>query len=172
MYMFQHDQLFSKTAVAKKSVEACGNIFYEKDLFNPSQKNKQRREKFFWTKNQRELIEKDHKRVLFTSNYGTGKTLVMRAKALHLGKKRQTFYVSKTTADEKNQLGFSESFFLEKSAMQSKKKETLNLKNQAIIDPGKTFIILFSKPDALLFHSIHQEFEELKDHVQVYCFQG
>ncbi len=170
--MFQHDQLFSKTAVAKKSVEACGNIFYEKDLFNPSQKNKQRREKFFWTKNQRELIEKDHKRVLFTSNYGTGKTLVMRAKALHLGKKRQTFYVSKTTADEKNQLGFSESFFLEKSAMQSKKKETLNLKNQAIIDPGKTFIILFSKPDALLFHSIHQEFEELKDHVQVYCFQG
>jgi hypothetical protein len=40
--MFQHDQLFTKTAVAKKSVEACGNIFFEKDLFNPSQKNKQR----------------------------------------------------------------------------------------------------------------------------------
>jgi hypothetical protein len=58
--------------------------------------------------------------------------------------------------------------------MKTKKKETLNLnlKNQAIIDPGKTFIILFSKPDALLFHSIHQEFEELKDHVQVVCFQG
>jgi hypothetical protein len=46
------------------------------------------------------------------------------------------------------------------------------LKNQAIIDPGKTFIILFSKPDALLFHSIHQEFEELKDHVQVICYTG
>jgi SpoVK/Ycf46/Vps4 family AAA+-type ATPase len=172
--MFQHDQLFTKTVISKKSVEACGNIFYEKDLFNPSQKNKQRREKFFWTKNQRELIEGDPKRVLFTSNYGTGKTLVMRAKALHLGEKRQIFYVSKTTADEKNHLGFSESFFLEKSAMKTKKKETLNLnlKNQAIIDPGKTFIILFSKPDALLFHSIHQEFEELKDHVQVICYTG
>jgi hypothetical protein len=172
--MFQHDQLFTKTAVAKKSVEACANIFYGKDLFNPSQKNKQRREKFFWTKNQRELIEGDPKRVLFTSNYGTGKTLVMRAKALHLGEKRQIFYVSKTTADEKNHLGFSESFFLEKSAMKTKKKETLNLnlKNQAIIDPGKTFIILFSKPDALLFHSIHQEFEELKDHVEVICYTG
>jgi hypothetical protein len=172
--MFQHDQLFTKTAVAKKSVEACRNIFYEKDLFNPSQKNKQRREKFFWTKNQRELIEEDPKRVLFTSNYGTGKTLVMRAKALHLGKKRQIFYVSKTTAAQGNEIDFSESFFLEKSAMKNKKKEALNLnfKNQTIIDPGKTFIILFTQPDALLFHSIHQEFEELKDHVQVICYTG
>ena len=172
--MFQHDQLFTKTAVAKKSVEACANIFYGKDLFNPSQKNKQRREKFFWTKNQRDLIEGDPKRVLFTSNYGTGKTLVMRAKAMHLGKKRQLFYVSKTTADQKNQFNFSESFLVDKSAMQTKKPEplNLNLNNQGIIDPGKTFIILFIKPDALLFHSIHQEFEELKDHVKVVCLQG
>jgi hypothetical protein len=172
--MFQHDQLFTKTAVAKKSVEACANIFYEKDLFNPSQKNKQRREKFFWTKNQRELIEGDPKRVLFTSNYGTGKTLVMRAKALHLGEKRQFFFVSKTKDDEKNQLGCSQFFLVENSAMQTKQKESLNLnlKNQAFIDPGKTFIILFTKPDAHLFESIHQEFKELKDHVQVVCCKG
>ena len=172
--MFQHNQVFTRTAVAKQSVEASRNIFYEKDLFNPSQENTQRREIFFWTKDQRKLIEGNPKRVLFTSNFGTGKTLVMRAKAMHLGKKRQIFYVSKTTADQGNEIDFSESFFLEKSAMKTKKKEALNLnlKNQAIIDPGKTFIILFSKPDALLFHSIHQEFEELKDHVQVYCFQG
>jgi hypothetical protein len=174
MYMFQHDQVFTKSDVAKKSVEACGNIFYEKDLFNSSEENKKRREKFFWTKNQRELIEKDHKRVLFTSNYGTGKTLVMKAKAMHLGKKRQIFYASKTKADQQNQLGFSESFLVEKSAMKIKKKEplNLNLKNQAIIDPGKTFIILFTKPDALLFHSIHQEFVKLKDHVEVICYTG
>jgi hypothetical protein len=170
--MFQHDQVFTRNAVAKQSVEACGNIFYEKDLFNPSQKNKQRREKFFWTRNQRELIEGDPKRVLFTSNYGTGKTLVMKAKAMHLGKKRQIFYVSKTSADPKNQFGFSESFLVEKSAMQSKKPEPLNLNNQGIIDPGKTFIILFTKPDALLFHSIHQEFVKLKDHVEVICYTG
>jgi hypothetical protein len=141
--MFQHDQLFTKTAVAKKSVEACGNIFCEKDLFNPSQKNKQRREKFFWTRNQRKLIEGDPKRVLFTSNYGTGKTLVMKAKAMQIARKRQFFESSKKTFDEGN-----------------------------LIDPGKTFIILFSKPDALLFHSIHQEFEELKDHVEVICYTG
>jgi hypothetical protein len=172
--MFQHDQLFTKTVISKKSVEACANIFYEKDLFNPSQKNKQRREKFFWTKNQRELIEKDHKRVLFTSNYGTGKTLVMKAKAMHLGKKRQLFFASKKEVDQKNHVDFSESLLVGKSAMQAKQKETLNLnlKNQAIMDPGKTFIILFSKPDALLFHSIHQEFEELKDHVEVICYTG
>jgi hypothetical protein len=141
--MFQHDQVFTRTAVAKQSVEACANIFYEKDLFNPSKDHKQEREKFFWTKDQRKLIEGDPKRVLFTSNYGTGKTLVMKAKAMHLGKKRQIFESSKKTFDEGN-----------------------------LIDPGKTFIILFTKPDALLFYSIHQEFEGLKDHVQVLCFQG
>jgi hypothetical protein len=82
--------------------------------------------------------------------------------------------LSKTKADQKNHVDFSESLLVGKSAMQTEKKEplNLNLKNQGIIDPGKTFIILFIKPDALLFHSIHQEFEELKDHVEVICYTG
>jgi hypothetical protein len=45
-------------------------------------------------------------------------------------------------------------------------------KHESLTDHGKTFMVLFTKPDALLFHSIHKEFEELKDHVQVVCFQG
>ena len=57
MYMFQHDQVLTRTAVAKQSVQAGGNIFYEKDLFNPSKDHRQEREKFFWTKDQRKLIE-------------------------------------------------------------------------------------------------------------------
>jgi hypothetical protein len=132
--MFQHNQVFTRTAVAKQSVETCGKIFYEKDLFNPSKENIQKRETFFWTKDQRELIEGDPKRVLFTSNYGTGKTLVMRAKAMHLGRRKNRFH---------------------------------KVSQGSLIDPGKTFIILFTNPEALLFHSIHQEFEELQDHVEV-----
>jgi len=166
MYMFQHDQVFTRTSAAKKSVETCGNIFYEKDLFNPSQENKKRREKFFWTKDQRELIEGDPKRVLFTSNYGTGKTLVMRAKAMHLGKKRhrfelknQDFQDSLTDPEKTDQHG--------SKRLQSKKSNGNSLTNL-----GKTFFILFSKPDALLFQSIHQQFEKLKDHVQVICHTG
>jgi hypothetical protein len=176
--MFQHDQVFTKTDLAKQSVSASENFFQKEILFDGSKDSIQKRKKFFWTKHQRELIEKDPKRVLFTSNYGTGKTLVMKAKAMQLCKQRQLFFASKKEADQGNEIDFSESFLLEKSAMQIEKKEpfNLNLKNQtngsSLIDPGKTFIILFSKPDALLFHSIHQEFEELKDHVQVICYTG
>jgi hypothetical protein len=169
--MFQHEQIFTRTAIAKQSVEACGNIFYEKDLFNPSKENKERRETFFWTKDQRELIEGDPKRVLFTSNYGTGKTLVMRAKAMNLAKKRHRFFVSKKKeADQGNQIGLLNFFkHIKPGSKEPSKNKTTS---PGLIDPGKTFIILFTKPDALLFGSIRQEFEELKDHVQVVCFQG
>jgi hypothetical protein len=168
--MFQHDQVFTNTDVAKKSVEACENFFLKDILFDDSKDSIQKRKKFFWTKTQRELIEKDHKRVLFTSNYGTGKTLVMKAKAMQLCKKRQLFFASKKEADQENQIG-SINFFKQMipgSKEPSKSQNTI----PGLIDPGKTFIILFTKPDALLFHSIHQEFEELKDSVQVVCFQG
>jgi hypothetical protein len=173
--MFQHDQVLSRTAVANRSVEACGNIYYEKDLFNPSKDHKKEREKFFWTKDQRELIEADPKRVLFTSNYGTGKTLVMRAKALRLGKDRHRFVL-------KNQ-DFQESLIDSKKALRtvkpnlhgrkrSKTQKQKKSNENNLTDPGKTFFILFSKPDALLFHSIQQQFEKLKKHVQVICYTG
>ena len=172
MYMFQHDQLFTKTAVAKKSVEACANIFYEKDLFNPSQKNKQRREKFFWTKNQRELIEGDPKRVLFTSNYGTGKTLVMRAKAMRLGKDRHRF-VLKNQDFQDSLIDSEKALWTAKPNLHGRKRQQLKKSNgNSLIDPGKTLFILFSKPEALLFNSIHQDFEKLKDYVQVICCTG
>ncbi len=99
----------------------------------------------------------------------------MRAKATQLGRKRQLFYFSKKLADQGNQINSRETY-LEAAEMQLGSKELFYLKNQTnrenIIDPGKTFVILFTKPEALLFHSIHHEFEELKDHVEVVCLQG
>ena len=173
--MFQHDQVFTRTAVAKQSLEACDKIFQKQILFDTIEENKKMRETFFWTKQQKGLLEKDSKRVLFTSNYGTGKTLVMRAKATQLGRKRQLFYFSKKQADQGNQINSRETY-LEAAEMQLGSKELFYLKNQTnranLIDPGKTFVILFTQPEALLFHSIHQEFEELKDHVEVVCLQG
>jgi hypothetical protein len=175
MYIFQHDQVFTKTAVAKQSVEASKNSFQKDILFGTRQKSIQRREKYFWTKNQKDLIEKDPKRVLFTSNFGTGKTLVMKARAMQLARKRQLFYFSKKQTDQGNLIN-SKKTFLEATEMQPRRKELNYLKIQTnrenLTDPGKTFIILFTKPDALLFHSIHKEFEEIKDHVQVVCIKG
>ncbi len=165
--MFQHNQVFTRTAVAKQSVETCGKIFYEKDLFNPSQENIQRREIFFWTKDQRKLIEGNPKRVLFTSNFGTGKTLVMRAKAMHLGKKRHRF-VLKNQAAQETLTDHENTSQTPKANLHGSKGHNRNNPS----DPGKIFIILFTKPDALLYHSIHQEFEELKDHVEVCCSTG
>jgi hypothetical protein len=170
--MFQHDQVFTKSAVAKQSVETCGNIFYEKDLFNSSEENKKRREKFFWTKDQRELIEGDPKRVLFTSNYGTGKTLVMRAKAMRLGKDRHRFKLKNQDFPE-SLIDSKKASWTAKANLHGSKRQKQKQSNENnLIDPGKTFFVLFSKPDALLFNSIHQEFEELKDHVEVICYTG
>ena len=175
MYMFQHDQIFTRTAIAKQSVEACGKIFHEKSLFDGFSGNIQKREKFFWTKHQRELIEGDPKRVLFTSNYGTGKTLVMKAKAMQLGRKRKLFYFSKKQADQRNQIN-SKVTFQEATEMKLRGEELNYLKNQSnrenLFDPGKTFIVLCTKPEALLFYSVSQEFKELKDHVDVICLSG
>jgi hypothetical protein len=173
--MLQHEQVFTRSAVAKQSLEASKNIFQEKILFDTCKENTQRREKFFWTRNQRELIEGDPKRVLFTSNYGTGKTLVMTAKAMQLGRKRQLFYFSKRQADCGNQINSKETF-KEVTAMHLRRKELYYLQNQTNLEKltksGKTFIVLFTNPDALLFHLIHKEFEELKDHVEVVCCKG
>ena len=144
-------------------------------MFDTIKENRNRREKIFWTKHQHGLLEKDPKRVIFTSNYGTGKTLVMKAKARELGRKRQLFYFSKKQADQGNLITSKESY-LDATKIQLEGKELNYLKNQTnrenLTDTGKTFIILFTKPGALLFHSIHKEFEELKDHVEVVCCKG
>jgi hypothetical protein len=170
--MFQHDQVFTRSAFAKQFVKASENIFYEKHLFDTCLANIQRREKFFWTRDQRALIEGDPKRVLFTSNYGTGKTLVMRAKAMQLGRKRNLF-VLRNQVSQDSMIDAEKNFRTTKAKLFGSKKQQINKINQDIVnDPGKTFIILFTNQDALLFHSIHQEFENLKDHVQVVCFQG
>jgi hypothetical protein len=173
--MLQHDQVFTRGGVAKQSIEACDNIFEKDKLFDTIEENKKIREKIFWTKQQHQLLEEDPKRVLFTSNYGTGKTLVMKAKARDLGRKRQLFYFSKKQADYGNQINSKESY-LDATKMQLERKELNYLKNQTnrenLIDPGKTIIVLFTNPEALLFHSIHKEFEDIKDHVQVACFKG
>jgi hypothetical protein len=170
--MFQHDQVLTRTAVAKQSVQAGGNIFYEKDLFNPSKDHRQEREKFFWSKDQRKLIEGDPKRVLFTSNYGTGKTLVMRAKAMRLGKERHRF-VLKNQDFQDSLIDSEKALWTAKANLHGRKRQQLKKSNENnLTDPGKTFFILFSKPDALLFHSIQQQFEKLKKHVEVICYTG
>jgi hypothetical protein len=170
--MLQHDQVFTRSAFAKQFVKASENIFQEKNLFDTCSANIQRREKLFWTKEQRDLVEGDPKRVLFTSNYGTGKTLVMRAKAMQLGRKRHLFVLNNQVSQD-NMIDPEKNFSRAKAKLFGRKKQQINKINQDIVnDPGKTFIILFTNQDALLFHSIHQEFENLQDHVQVVCFQG
>ena len=176
MYMFQHDQVFTRTDIAKQSVESSKNIFQPDILFDTNEKNSKKRETFFWTKQQRELIEKDPKRVLFTSNYGTGKTLVMTAKAMQLGKLRRNMFGLKNQTETENDAQHGISFKkssgvnLGKKGSHHNKKNKTNQENQ--IDPGKTFIFLFTNSDSLLFQKLCQEFEELKDHVEVLCSKG
>ncbi len=62
MYMFQQEQVFSKTDAA--------NFISNKTII--------------WTKQQKALLDLDPKRVLFTSDFGTGKTTLLRAKAKQL----------------------------------------------------------------------------------------
>ncbi len=76
MYMFQREQLFTKTDLANYTTEAAEKMF----VFD----NKT----FFWTKHQKALIDLSPKRVLFTSEFGTGKTTLLKAKAKQLGRER------------------------------------------------------------------------------------
>ncbi len=67
MYMFKWDQV-----VANYTVTA------------PGKNRKTENVTLFWTKPQKDLIDSKHKRVLFTSEYGTGKTTLLKAKAKQL----------------------------------------------------------------------------------------
>ncbi len=76
MYMFQREQVFSKTDVANYATHASDKMFA---LENQT---------FFWTKHQQTLIDINPKRVIFTSEFGTGKTTLLKAKAKQLGRER------------------------------------------------------------------------------------
>jgi len=131
--MFQYKQVFSKSDVTNYAVNMSDQIF------NMEKKN------FFWTKQQLNLIERDEKRVLFTSEFGTGKTTVLKAKAKKLAIQREFLKNSETPT----------------TFVQSNTD-----------DPGKTFIILFTQSNSLLTESIQNEFQKLKTHVEVISFDA
>jgi hypothetical protein len=76
MYMFQREQVFSKTDVANYATQASDKMFAVEN------------QTFFWTKHQKTLIDLNPKRVIFTSEFGTGKTTLLKAKAKELGRKK------------------------------------------------------------------------------------
>jgi len=77
MYIFQREQIFSKTEIANYTTHAAEKMF---DMDKKT---------FFWTKHQKSLISSNPKRVLFTSAFGTGKTTLLKNKAKQLGESKK-----------------------------------------------------------------------------------
>jgi hypothetical protein len=93
MYMFQCDQVFSKTDVSNYTVNTAKKMFdFEKKTF-------------FWTKHQKPLLDSNPKRVLFTSEFGTGKTTLLKAKATQLGKERRNLHLKNKTKQNASSAG-------------------------------------------------------------------
>jgi hypothetical protein len=89
MYMFQREQVFSKTDVANYTTQATEKMF---DVENKT---------FFWTKHQKTFLDLNPKRVIFTSEFGTGKTTLLKAKAKQLGMERYfQFLINKSNEVE------------------------------------------------------------------------
>ena len=139
MFLFQHDQDFTTTDVAKYTVQVSDRM-YEKGGF-------------FWTKHQWNLIQKDTKRVLFISEFGTGKTLLLKSKA-------------KVLADEIDQLIKEETH---------KKDGCLEETNKC--KKSKCFFIVFTAGKSVLTEVIKQEFEaywtskkHCANHIEVLSF--
>jgi hypothetical protein len=76
MYMFQCEQIFSMTDVANYTEQTADKMNVVKNQL------------FFWTNHQKNIVDSNQKRVLFTSEFGTGKTTLLKAKATQLGRKR------------------------------------------------------------------------------------
>ena len=131
MYMFQHEQLFTHTDVCNYTVQASETMLNMES------------QTFFWTRSQRSLIENNEKRVLLTSDFGTGKTILLKAMAKKI--------LPKIKEKEEPMLTKFSSF--------SKRKE-------------KIFFILFTAPNSLLTISVQNEFKEWKDHIEVSSFCG
>jgi|FrelakmetLWP11LW_1041352.scaffolds.fasta_scaffold67256_1 energy-coupling factor transporter ATP-binding protein EcfA2 len=91
--MFQCDQVFSKTDVANYTVETAERMNVVKNQL------------FFWTNHQKNIIDLNQKRILFTSAFGTGKTTLLKAKATQLGKERRNHYLKNKTKQTESSMG-------------------------------------------------------------------
>ena len=135
MYMFQREQIFSMTDVANYTTEAAEKMFVQKETF-------------FWTKHQKLLIDSSPKRVLFTSEFGTGKTTLLKAKATQLGKERHLHHLKNKTKGIESSAGkIFLVVFVGQSALltQSLKSEMENLKDHIeIVSVKCKLIFLFS----------------------------
>ncbi len=89
MYMFQREQRFTKTDLANYTTETAEKMF---EFDNKT---------FFWTKHQKALIDLSPKRVLFTSEFGTGKTTLLKAKAKQLAKERHLQHLKNKSKETK-----------------------------------------------------------------------
>ncbi len=91
--MFQCDQVFSKTDVANYTEQTADNMNVVKNQL------------FFWTNHQKNIIDSDEKRVLFTSAFGTGKTTLLKAKATQLGKERCLHHLKNKSKQTESSMG-------------------------------------------------------------------
>jgi hypothetical protein len=74
--MFQREQVFSSTDVANYTVQTAEKLnVYNNDLF-------------FWTYHQKNVVKTNTKRFILASEFGTGKTTLLKAKAKQLGRER------------------------------------------------------------------------------------
>jgi hypothetical protein len=142
MFLYQHDQDFTPTDLTKYSVQASDRIYEEGG--------------FFWTKHQWDLIQRDERRVLFVSEFGTGKTLLMKSKA-------------KVLADKIDRLI---------------KEETKNKETDECLEQGnkinkalKCFFIVFTAEKSVLIQGLKKEFEAYwtskkhrENHIEVLSF--
>jgi hypothetical protein len=93
MYMFQREQIFSMTDVANYTEQTADTMNVVKNQL------------FFWTNHQKNIVDSNQKRVLFTSEFGTGKTTLLKAKATQLGKERRNLHLKIKTKQNASYAG-------------------------------------------------------------------
>jgi hypothetical protein len=91
--MFQREQIFSLTDVANYTQQIADKMNVVKNQL------------FFWTNHQKNIIDSNQKRVLFTSEFGTGKTTLLKAKATQLGKERRNLHLKNKKKKTESFLG-------------------------------------------------------------------
>jgi hypothetical protein len=129
MYMFERNQVFSKTDVANYAAQTSERMFVVDNQI------------FFWTKHQKMLIDYNPKRVLFTSAFGTGKTTLLKAKAKQLGRERHLQDLKKKSKQIDSQAAkIMFVVFTDKEALltQSLQSELEDFKNYIQIVPLKS----------------------------------
>jgi hypothetical protein len=85
MFLFQHDQVFTRTELTKYTDQVSEKTWDKSG--------------FFWTKHQMDL-KKNPKRVFFTSEFGTGKTLLLKTKAKEIAEHKEKIYFILFTASD------------------------------------------------------------------------